>query len=63
MLTLRIAAMLGGAAVTWLGASAWYATLHDPHMEGYILIIAALLIVQAALTWRAMLRRLPVASA
>ncbi|HTV09372.1 MAG TPA: hypothetical protein VMD97_10045 [Candidatus Aquilonibacter sp.] len=61
--TLRFAAMLGGVAVTWLGASAWYAMIHNPHFEGYILIIAALLIVQAALTWRAMLRRAAVAAA
>ena len=61
--TLCFAALLGGAAVTWLGASAWYATLHSADVEGYILLIGALLVVQAALTWRALLRRPPGASA
>jgi hypothetical protein len=56
---LRWAALLGGVAVTWLGASALLATLHSTDVEGYILVIAAMLILQAALTWRAMLRRRP----
>ena len=51
------AAALGGAAIAWLGGSALVAVLRGDHtFEGYILIIALLLVVQAALTWRAMLR-------
>lgn len=59
MAVLRWAALAGGVAVTWLGGSALIATLHSNDMEGYILVIAALLIVQAVLTWRALLRRGP----
>lgn len=54
---MRWAAMAGGVAVTCLGARALLSTLNSTDIEGYILIIAAMLILQAALTWRTMLRR------
>ncbi|HEX5284796.1 MAG TPA: hypothetical protein VFW30_11815 [Bryocella sp.] len=55
---LRWAAALGAVAILWLGGSALVSMLRGNHSwEGYILIIAALLVVQAALTWRALLRR------
>jgi hypothetical protein len=55
---LRWAAALGGIAITWLGGSALIAVIRGDHsFEGYILLIALLLVIQAALTWRALLRR------
>lgn len=55
---LRWAAAIGGAAIAWLGGKALIAVIRGNHsFEGYILIIAFLLVVQAALTWRALLRR------
>lgn len=58
---LRWIAALGAAAITWLGGSVLIALMRgETDFEGYILIIAAMLVVQAALTWRAMLRRNPV---
>jgi hypothetical protein len=54
---LRWAAALGAAAIAWLGGSALLAVLRgDNSFEGYILIIAALLVVQALLTWLTLLR-------
>ncbi len=54
---LRWAAALGGAAIMWLGGNALFAVIRGDHsFEGYILIIACLLMIQAALTWRALLR-------
>lgn len=64
IVTLRWTAALGAIAITWLGGSALTAVLRGNHsFEGYILLIAALLIVQAGLTWRAMLNRAPGGSA
>jgi hypothetical protein len=58
ILTLRWAAALGAVAIMWVGGNALISMLRGNHSwEGYILIIAFLLIVQAALTWRAMVRR------
>lgn len=55
---LRWAAALGAFAILWRGGSALVSMLRGNHSwEGYILIIALLLVVQAALTWRALLRR------
>jgi hypothetical protein len=58
--TVRWAAAVGAIAIMWLGGSAFVAVLRGNHsFEGYILIIAVLLVVQAALTWRTLLRRQP----
>jgi hypothetical protein len=58
VLGFRIAAILGAAAIAWLGGNALVAVARGDHsFEGYILIISILLIIQAGLTWRAMLRR------
>lgn len=60
--SLRWAAALGALAVLWLGGNALIAVARGNHsFEGYILIIALLLVIQAALTWRALLRRAPLA--
>ena len=57
---LRWAAALGAVAIMWRGASALVSMLRGNHSwEGYILIIAFLLVIQASLTWRALLRRRP----
>lgn len=57
---LRWAAALGAVAILWRGGSALVSMLRGDHSwEGYILIIAFLLVVQAALTWRALLRQQP----
>ena len=57
---LRWAAAIGGVAIMWRGGSALVSMLRGDHSwEGYILIIAFLLVIQAALTWRALLRRQP----
>ncbi len=54
---LRWAAALGAAAITWLGSSALLAVGRGDHsFEGYILLIALLLIVQAGMTWSELLR-------
>lgn len=54
---LRWLVFTGTLAVTWLGGKALVAVVRgDYSFDGYILIIAAALIVQAALTWRALLR-------
>ncbi len=56
--SLRWAAAIGGAAILWLGSSALIKMLRGDHsFEGYILIIAFLLVVQAGMTWRTLLRR------
>jgi hypothetical protein len=47
---LRVAAMIGSVAVLWIACSALKATLSGSHFEGYILLIALALILQAALT-------------
>lgn len=61
--SLRWAAALGAAAIFWVGGSALLSMLRGNHSwEGYILIIAFLLVIQAALTWRALLRRQPAAA-
>lgn len=58
--SLRWAAALGAIAIMWLGGRALIAVIRGDHsFEGYILIIAFLLVVQAALTWRTLLRRQP----
>lgn len=55
---LRWAAALGAIAIAWRGGSALVALVRGDHsFEGYILIIAFLLVVQASLTWRTLLRR------
>ncbi|HEV2578578.1 MAG TPA: hypothetical protein VGU25_15340 [Acidobacteriaceae bacterium] len=57
---LRWAAALGAVAIMWRGGSALISMLRGDHSwEGYILIIASLLMIQAALTWRALLRSQP----
>ncbi|HEY4011672.1 MAG TPA: hypothetical protein VGM11_16075 [Acidobacteriaceae bacterium] len=57
---LRWTAAVGGVAIAWLGGSALVPVVRGDHsVEGYILIIAILLVVQSALTWRALLRRQP----
>jgi hypothetical protein len=58
IVSLRRAAALGAAAILWLGGSALVAVIRGDHsFEGYILLIAFLLVIQAVLTWRALLRR------
>jgi hypothetical protein len=53
---LRWAAALGAVAITWLGSSALLAVGRgDNSFEGYILLIALLLIVQAGMTWSELL--------
>lgn len=60
---LRWADAIGGLAIAWLGGSALLAVIRGDHsFEGYILIIALSLVIQAGLTWRAMLRRHAVAA-
>lgn len=54
---LRWAAALGAVAIMWRGGSALVSMLRGDHSwEGYILIIAFLLVIQAALTWLTLLR-------
>lgn len=55
--SLRWAVSLGAVAIAWLGGSALVAMGRGDHsFEGYILLIALLLIVQAGLTWSDLLR-------
>lgn len=58
LVALRITAILGSLAILWLAAGALKATLGGAHLEGYVLLIALALIVQAILT----LLTLPTAS-
>jgi hypothetical protein len=48
--SLRAIAMIGSAAILWLAGIALKATIGGAHLEGYILLIALALIVQAVLT-------------
>jgi hypothetical protein len=48
--SLRAVAMTGTLGVLWLGVTALRATLGGAHLEGYVLLIALALIVQAVLT-------------
>jgi hypothetical protein len=48
--SLRAIAMIGSAAILWLAGIALKATIRGAHLEGYILLIALALIVQALLT-------------
>ena len=48
--SLRMAAMAGSLALVWLASSALKATFGRGHFEGYVLLIALALIVQAVLT-------------
>lgn len=48
--SIRPVAMLGTVAIFWLAAKAAIATLHGPHMEGYILLVALALTIQGLLT-------------
>jgi hypothetical protein len=60
---LRWAAALGAVAIMWRGGSALVSMLRGNHSwEGYILIIASLLVIQAALTWHALLGGQPAAA-
>jgi|GEM_PF-1220190 hypothetical protein len=47
---LRAIAMVGSAAILWLAGIALKATIGGAHLEGYVLLIALALIVQAVLT-------------
>lgn len=49
-IVLRILAMVGSLSLLWLAAIALKATFFGAHLEGYILLIALALIVQAVLT-------------
>ncbi len=51
---LRRTALVGTLAIIWLAAKALIATFTGTHFEGYILLIALLLLVQAALTMRSL---------
>lgn len=53
---LRALSMAGTAGILWLAAKAFYGVLHAQHFEGYIVLIAMALAIQAGLTWMAMLR-------
>lgn len=56
----RIAPLLGCVPILLLAAKALRGALHDSaHFEGYILLIALALILQAALTLLTLTRRLP----
>lgn len=58
--SLRWAASIGAAAITWLGGSAFFAVARGDHsFEGYILLISLLLVVQAGMTWSDLLRQRP----
>jgi hypothetical protein len=48
--TLRVIAMVGSVAILWLAGIALKATIGGAHLEGYVLLIALALIVQAVLT-------------
>jgi hypothetical protein len=48
---LRKLALLGTAAIFWLAGKALFGLLYGSHFEGYILLIALGLAVQAVLTW------------
>jgi hypothetical protein len=48
--SLRAVAMIGSAAILWLAGVALKATIGGAHLEGYVLLIALALIVQAVLT-------------
>jgi hypothetical protein len=48
--SLKPVAMAGSLAIAGLGGSALFATLHGPHFEGYVLVIALALLLQALLT-------------
>ena len=49
-ISLRAIAMVGSAAILWLAGIALKATIGGAHLEGYVLLIALALIVQAVLT-------------
>ena len=49
---LRRTAIAGTLALAWLASKALIGTLRGNDFEGYILLIALLLFVQAVLTWR-----------
>jgi len=56
--SLRWTAAIGGIAIAWLGGRALIGVVRGDHsFEGYILIIALLLVIQAALTWSTLLKR------
>ena len=48
---LRAVAMIGSLSVLWLAGTALKATIDGAQLEGYVLLIALALIVQAVLTW------------
>jgi hypothetical protein len=48
--SLRAIAMIGSGAILWLAGIALKATIGGAHLEGYILLIALALIIQAVLT-------------
>ena len=47
---LRAVAMVGSLTLLWIAGTALKATLGGPHFEGYVLLIALALMVQAGLT-------------
>jgi len=53
---LRWLALAGCLPVLYLAIGALYSTLHSTDTEGYILLISMALIVQAILTWIALIR-------
>lgn len=48
---LRNLALLGTAAILWLSGKALFGLLYGSHFEGYVLLIALGLAIQAVLTW------------
>lgn len=53
---LKIMAIIGTFSILWLASKAFYGVTHNPHFEGYIVLIAAALVIQSALTWLSMLQ-------
>lgn len=59
ILSLRLATLLGCVGILYLAAKALRGTLRGDHFEGYILLIALALTLQAALTLRTLARNPP----
>ncbi len=48
----RVVAALGTMGILFLAAKAFVGVATNPHFEGYIVLIAAALVLQSLLTWR-----------
>jgi len=55
----KVLTLAGTCGIVWLAFKAFNGVMHDPHFEGYIVLIAFALAVQAVLTWHVVLRQRP----